>query len=118
MPLIRPFSGLRPAVEFTAQVIAPPYDVVTRREALNRTAGKPLSFLHISRPEIDLPQETDPYAPEVYAKGKENFNTMIDKGVLRRDTDPCYYLYRIVTSTSGFFPVIDITMSSTRSECR
>ncbi|MDA8364632.1 MAG: DUF1015 family protein [Gammaproteobacteria bacterium] len=96
MPLIRPFSGLRPRAEFAAQVLAPPYDVVTEDEARARAAGRPWSFLHISRPEIDLPPGTDPYAPEVYRKGRENFERQIAAGVLARDPEPCYYLYRLV----------------------
>ena len=96
MPLIRPFAGLRPRAEFAAQVLAPPYDVVTVDEARARAAGRPWSFLHISRPEIDLPPGTDPYAPEVYRKGRENFDRQIAAGVLGRDPGPCYYLYRLV----------------------
>ena len=96
MSLIRPLSGLRPTPEYTAQVIAPPYDVVTAEEARKRAAGKPWSFLHISRPEIDLPSDTDPYAPEVYAKGKENFLRQIEHHVLQRDPEPYYYLYRLI----------------------
>jgi uncharacterized protein (DUF1015 family) len=95
MPLIRPLSGLRPTPEYTAQVIAPPYDVVTAEEARKRAAGRPWSFLHISRPEIDLPPDTNPYAPEVYAKGKENFLRLIEHQVLQRDLGPYYYLYRL-----------------------
>lgn len=96
MPLIRPFSGLRPTQEATARVIAPPYDVVSEEEARQRASGKPDSFLHISRPEIDLPPGTDPYTPEVYAKGRENFRRQIDQGTLRFDPAPCYYLYRLI----------------------
>ncbi len=96
MPLIRPFAGLRPRAEFAAQVLAPPYDVVTVDEARARATGRPWSFLHISRPEIDLPPGTDPYAPEVYRKGRENFDRQIAAGVLGRDPGSCYYLYRLV----------------------
>jgi uncharacterized protein (DUF1015 family) len=96
MSMIRPFRGLRPDPKYTAQVIAPPYDVVTAGEARSRAAGKPYSFLHISRPEIDLPTDTDPYSAAVYAKGKENFEKQIQRGVLVRDPEPCYYLYRLV----------------------
>jgi uncharacterized protein (DUF1015 family) len=99
VPLIRPFAGLRPTPEYTAQVIAPPYDVVTAEEARERAAGKPWSFLHISRPEIDLPPDTDPYAPVVYAKGKENFLRLIKQEVLRGDPGPYYYLYRLIMGT-------------------
>lgn len=95
MPLIRPFPGLRPQPAYCSQVIAPPYDVVTADEARARAAGKPWSFLHISRPEIDLPPETDPYSNAVYAQGKKNFLRQIADGVLATDPVPCYYLYRL-----------------------
>ncbi len=93
--LIRPFRGLRPVPEHAADVAAPPYDVLNRAEARERAAGRPLSFLHISKPEIDLPDRVDPYSPEVYAKGAENLAGMIDDGVLIRDIDACYYVYRL-----------------------
>ncbi len=95
MPLIRPFAGLRPRPEYCAQVIAPPYDVVTAEEARTRAAGKPWSFLHISRPEIDLPPDTDPYSPLVYAQGKKNFLRQLAEGILVPDPEPCYYVYRL-----------------------
>ena len=96
MPLIRPFTGLRPAPGRAAEVIAPPYDVLSSEEARARAAGKPWSFLHISKPEIDLPPGTDPYSPQVYAKARENLDLMTSKGVLARDPAPCYYVYRLV----------------------
>jgi len=96
MPLIRPFPGLRPAPGRAQDVIAPPYDVVSAAEARARAEGRPWSFLHISRPEIDLPPDSDPFAAEVYAKGKENFERQIAEGVLVRDPAPYYYLYRLV----------------------
>jgi uncharacterized protein (DUF1015 family) len=96
MPLIRPFAGLRPRPEKADQVVAPPYDVVSADEARARAAGKPWSFLHISRPEIDLPPDTDPYDPKVYAKGRENFEHQMRAGILQQDPQPCYYFYRLV----------------------
>jgi uncharacterized protein (DUF1015 family) len=95
MPLIRPFAGLRPAAGRAADVIAPPYDVLSTDEARARAAGKPSSFLHISKPEIDLPPGTDPYAPQVYAKARENLDLMLSNGVLCRDPARCYYVYRL-----------------------
>ena len=95
-PLIRPFTGLRPRSEDAAAVAAPPYDVLSSEEARDRAAGKPYSFLHISKAEIDLPPEVDHYAPEVYAKSAENLNKLIDAGILFRDSQPCYYAYRLV----------------------
>lgn len=94
--LIRPFAGLRPAPGRATDVAAPPYDVLSTAEARVRADGRPWSFLHISKPEIDLPPETDPYAAEVYAKAAENLQHMIDAGVLKRDDGACYYAYRLV----------------------
>jgi uncharacterized protein (DUF1015 family) len=94
--LIRPFTGLRPAPGRAAEVAAPPYDVLSTEEARVRAAGKPWSFLHISKPEIDLPPGTDPHAPEVYAKAAENLQRMLAQKVLERDPKPCYYAYRLI----------------------
>ncbi|HEX9628176.1 MAG TPA: DUF1015 family protein [Acidiferrobacterales bacterium] len=99
MPLIRPFPGLRPLPARAAEVIAPPYDVVSFEEARRRAAGRPLSFLHVSRPEIDLPDGTDPYGPAVYARGRDNFRAQIEAGVLVQDPAPYYYLYRLIMGT-------------------
>ncbi|HHC71908.1 MAG TPA: DUF1015 domain-containing protein [Thiotrichales bacterium] len=95
MNLIRPFRGLRPRPEHAAEVVAPPYDVLDTREARERAAGRPWSFLHISKPEIDLPEGTDPYDPAVYRKGAENLQRMIEEGILMREERPCYYVYRL-----------------------
>lgn len=96
MSLIRPFAGLRPAPDHAADVIAPPYDVLNTEEARARVQGKPWSFLHISKPEIDLPVGTDPHSSSVYAKGRENFSKMLSHGVLQRDPESYYYVYRLV----------------------
>jgi len=93
--LVRPFFALRPAPGRAAEVIAPPYDVLDSEEARVLAAGRPWSFLHISKPEIDLPAGTDPYAPEVYAKAAENLKKMVAAGVLRQDGQSCYYAYRL-----------------------
>jgi len=95
MSLISPFAGLRPVSERAADVIAPPYDVLNSDEARARASGRPWSFLHISKAEIDLPEGTDPYAPEVYARAADNLRRMLDAGVLMRDAQPCYYVYRL-----------------------
>ncbi len=95
MPLILPFTGLRPAPGRAADVAAPPYDVMNAAEARAMVKDRPWSFLHISRPEVDLPQGTDPYAPEVYAKAAENLQQQIEAGVLVRDDRVAYYVYRL-----------------------
>lgn len=99
MPLIRPFAGLRPAPQHAANVIAPPYDVLNSEEAHVLAAGKPWSFLHISKAEIDLPEGTDPYAPAVYAKAAENLERMLKQGILLRDNAAHYYVYRLTMGT-------------------
>jgi uncharacterized protein (DUF1015 family) len=96
MPLIRPFAGLRPVPERAEDVVAPPYDVLNSAEARERAAGRPWSFLHISKAEIDLPEDTDPYDPAVYAKSAENLKKMRDEGILMRDDKDCYYVYRLI----------------------
>jgi len=96
MSLIRPFAGLRPVPERAEEVVAPPYDVLSSAEARDRANGKPWSFLHISRAEIDLPENTDPYDPAVYAKSAENLSRMLKEGILMRDSKDCYYVYRLI----------------------
>ena len=95
MRLLSPFRGLRPVAERAADVVAPPYDVVNTAEARELARNKPWSFLHVSKPEIDLPEGTDPYDEAVYARGAENFARMIENGVLSRDENPCYYIYEL-----------------------
>jgi len=92
--LIKPFRALRPAPGRAAEVLAPPYDVLSSAEARERARGKPWSFLHVSKAEIDLPPATDPYDAAVYVKAAENLRAMIAAGVLIRDAAPCYYVYR------------------------
>ena len=99
MSLIKPLRGLRPVAGRSSDVVAPPYDVVDRAEAKALVQGRPWSFLHVSRPEIDLPDEVDPYDPAVYAKGRENLDRMMAEGVLARDDTACYYAYRLTMGT-------------------
>ena len=96
MTLIQPFAALRPVTDRAADVIAPPYDVLNSTEARVRAAGRPWSFLHISKPEIDLPENTDPHAAAVYEQAAANLQQMLQQEVLVRDDKPCYYVYRMV----------------------
>lgn len=94
MATIKPFAALRPKPELAAQICELPYDVMSSDEARALAADNPLSFLHVSKPEIDLPPDTDPYAAAVYAKGRENFTRLIKQGALYQDARPAFYLYR------------------------
>lgn len=96
MTLIRPFKGLRPKAEYAEEVVAPPYDVLNTQEARERAKGRPWSFLHISKPEIDCPEGTDPFDEQVYSKGADNLSRMVAEGVLLQDNEPCYYIYRLI----------------------
>lgn len=96
MAIIRPFHALRPAAEHAAEVAAVPYDVVNTEEARALAAGNPFSFLHVSRPEIDLPDGTPIYSDEVYAQAAENFATLKKKCPLQLEETPSLYLYRLV----------------------
>jgi uncharacterized protein (DUF1015 family) len=95
LTLIKPFRALRPAPGRAAEVIAPPYDVLSSVEARERARGKPFTFLHISKAEIDLDPSIDPYDPAVYARAAANLARMMEKGVLVRDATPSYYAYRL-----------------------
>jgi len=96
MAIVKPFAALRPDPGLASRICELPYDVMSSEEARLLAAGNPLSFLHVSKPEIDLPPATDVYAPEVYAKGRENFQRLIAQRALRQDPQPYFYLYRQV----------------------
>jgi uncharacterized protein (DUF1015 family) len=94
--VIHPFRALRPPPSRVAEVASPPYDVVSTEEARALAAGNPLSFLHVSRPEIDLPEGTDIYADAVYRKAAENFEKLIEEAPLVEEETPSLYLYRLI----------------------
>jgi uncharacterized protein (DUF1015 family) len=96
MATIRPFAALRPRPDLAERICELPYDVMSSEEALAIASGNPLSFLRVSKPEIELPPSTNVHAPEVYARGRDNFQRLIAQGALRPDTQPCFYLYRQV----------------------
>jgi len=95
MVTLNPFRALRPVPEEAAQVCAPPYDVVSTDEARSLADGNPVSFLRITRPELEFPQDADPYSDVVYARGTENLQRLVSQGHLVRDASPSYYLYRL-----------------------
>ena len=99
MAVVRPFRGLRPKAEFAEKVAAPPYDVINSNEARELAKTNPYSFLHVNKPEIDLPQDLDPYHRDVYTQGAKNLKRLIDDQILRQDEKPAFYLYRQVMDT-------------------
>ena len=95
MAVIRPFRALRPVPDAVASVAAVPYDVVNTEEARVLATGNPLSFLHVSRPEIDLPPGTNPYAGEVYTAAAENLRRLVDLAPMVREAQSSLYFYRL-----------------------
>ncbi|RYY83959.1 MAG: DUF1015 domain-containing protein [Chitinophagaceae bacterium] len=95
MAQIRPFQALRPHNEFAAQVASRPYDVLNSEEARKEAEGNLLSFLHVTKSEIDLPADLDTHTPEVYAKAAENLEALQERKVLFQEDKPCYYIYEL-----------------------
>lgn len=96
MASIHPFKALRPTTELAAKVASRPYDVLNSAEARVEANGNPASFLHITKSEIDLPESIDIHTMEVYEKAKENIEKFIQEGILFREANPCYYIYRLI----------------------
>ena len=94
MATLKPFAALLPKPDLAPKICELPYDVMSSDEAREMAAGNPLSFLHVSKPEIDLAPGTAVDAPEVYAKGLENFQKLIAQCALSQDDKPNFYLYR------------------------
>lgn len=96
MAVIRPFKALRPPEARSAAVASVPYDVVNVAEARALASGNPFSFLHVSRPEIDLPEGTDVHSDVVYGKAVNNFQALIKSCPLIQEEEPSIYLYRLL----------------------
>jgi len=93
MAILKAFKGIRPVADKAAQIASRPYDVLNRNEAFSEAEGNPLSFLHVIKPEIDLPVSMDEHDPEVYRKGSENFQKMIADGIFFTDDNEKLYIY-------------------------
>ncbi len=94
MAVFKPFKAVRPLPEYAQMVAALPYDVMNSKEASEMVRGNPLSFLHVDKAEIDLPDGTDLYSEEVYLKAKENLKNLEKNKICKQDTAPCFYIYR------------------------
>lgn len=95
MAIFKPFRAIRPLDTYVSQVASKPYDVLDSNEAKEETAGNSLSFLHVVKPEIDLPENTNLYSQVVYEKGKENFDKLRSNGVFVQDDVKSFYIYRL-----------------------
>ncbi|MCX6317248.1 MAG: DUF1015 family protein [Bacteroidetes bacterium] len=96
MAIIKPFNAVRPQQALASQVASRPYDVLNSEEARTEAAGNPVSFLHVTKSEIDLPPGVDIHSQEVYDKAKENLQQLISNGTLLQEEKPCYYIYQLV----------------------
>jgi uncharacterized protein (DUF1015 family) len=103
---LRAFRALRPVPELAARVVSPPYDVVSRSEAAALAAGEPMSFLHVGRSDIDLPEDVDPHDPRVYDRARRNLDGLAADGVLVRDADPALFVYREVMGARAQIGVV------------
>ena len=106
MAVIRPFRALRPQVDRAEAVASVPYDVVNTDEARALAQGNPLSFLHVSRPEIDLPPGTDIHSDAVYRKAVENFEKLIAECPMETESEPSLYLYRLIMGDHEQFGIV------------
>lgn len=95
MAKITPFKGLRPRKDIAPKLATLPYDVVSVAEA-RAYKNEPYHFYHVTRSEIDLPEGTDVHSQAVYDKAKENLDQMVDEKILVQDSEPCYYIYKLV----------------------
>ena len=94
MALVLPFKAVRPQQKFVSQVAALPYDVMTREEAQKAVSGNALSFMHVEKSEIDVPDQTKSDDDLIYQTAKRNFVQMQEKGILLQDESPCFYIYQ------------------------
>lgn len=96
MAIIKPFKALRPQAGLAEKVASRPYDVLNSEEAREEAKDNPVSFLHVTKSEIDLPAEVDIHSTQVYEKAKENLQDFIRHGILEQEEKPCYYIYQLI----------------------
>lgn len=94
MVKIRSFKGALANKDHVGEVISPAYDTLNTEEAREQAKDNAMSFLHVNKPEIDLPVGTDPYSADVYLKGRDNLKMFIEKGYLVEDAEPTLYIYQ------------------------
>ena len=95
MAIVRPFRGLRPVPERAGQVASPPYDVLSADEARALAASNPNSFLRVNKAELEFEPGISPYSEQVYQRGKQNLARLVREGIMVRDEQKSFYLYRL-----------------------
>lgn len=111
MATLKPFKAWRPKAEFIHEIASVPYDVINTNEARSLAEGKPLSFLHVIRPEIDLSADTDIYSEAVYQKGKENLDGLLGSDKMIQESEAALYIYRLTwkgSSQTGIFGCVSV----------
>ncbi|MGC9362265.1 MAG: DUF1015 family protein, partial [Candidatus Syntrophosphaera sp.] len=93
MATFKPFKALRPIPDKAAEIASLPYDVMDSDEARIEVQRHPLSYIHVEKPEVDLPPGTDLYDPAVYAKARENLDNYVKQGLMKQDAEPMFYIY-------------------------
>lgn len=111
MAHLHPFKAWRPDPQHVEQIACVPYDVINVKEARTLAEGKPNSFLHVIRPEIDLPEDVDPYDDAVYEKGAENLSQLLSDNILQQEEEPSIYIYRLIWKgrpQTGIFSCVSV----------
>lgn len=111
MAIVHPFKGWLPKADYVDEVACVPYDVISKEEAAEMALGKPTSFLHVIRPEIDLPDNTPFHADAVYEKGAENLKKLMESSVMQQDSLPHLYIYQLETEEhkqTGVFTCVSV----------
>ncbi|MFC1550523.1 DUF1015 domain-containing protein [Candidatus Neomarinimicrobiota bacterium] len=108
MSIVKPFRGLRPKPEFAREIASPPYDVLNAEEARAIVKNNSNSFLRVNKAELEF-ENVDPYGEEVYKRGKNNLQRLVDKGFMIRDAEECFYLYRITMNNKSQTGLVALT---------
>ena len=111
MAVVKPFRGLRPKPELCKEIASPPYDVLSTEEARKIVKQNPKSFLRINKAELEFSDDMNPYSEAVYQKGKANLQQLIDNGLMIRDENPCFYVYRLTMdnrSQTGLVSLVSV----------
>lgn len=109
MAVFKPFKALRPLADKAAEIASLPYDVMDSDEARAEVQRHPISFIHVEKPEVDLPEGTYLYDESVYAKAKENLYSYISKGLMMQDEEPAFYVYRQTMDGRSQFGLVGLT---------